>query len=171
MSNMLDIKDAIKSQYHAALSMLQQSVEKCPETVWFDEKPVNPYWQVAFHVLFYTHLYLQPSEDSFLQWSKHRGQSQFLGDRVPWPPHGKPEIGEPYNQADILEYLTFCREEVAQQVDALDLAAESGFAWLPFNKLELQFYNIRHIMQHTGELSGRLFEHEGVEINWVGMQH
>jgi len=27
----------------------------------------------------------------------------------------------------------------------------SGFDWLPFDKLELQFYNIRHIMQHTGE--------------------
>jgi hypothetical protein len=170
MSSDLNILGAIKSQYHAALSMLQQSIENCPEPLWFDTEPANKYWQVAFHVLFYTHLYLQPDESEFLQWPKHRDQSQFLGDRVPWAPDEKPKIGEPYTQTEVLEYLVFCRDEVDRQVDALDLAAESGFEWLPFNKLELQIYNIRHIMQHTGELSGRLFEHEGIEINWVGMQ-
>lgn len=170
MIDKLTTNQAIISQYHAALSMLQQSIENCPESLWFDPTARNKYWQVAFHVLFYTHLYLQPSGDGFEQWSKHRGQSEFLGDRVPWSPDDKPEIGEPYTQAEILEYLAFCREEVDSQVNALDLAAESGFEWLPFNKLELQFYNIRHIMQHTGELSGRLFEQKGIEINWVGMQ-
>jgi hypothetical protein len=161
MSDELNIKGAIESQYHAALSMLQQSIKNCPEHVWFDAKPVNKYWQVAFHVLFYTHLYLQPSESVFARWSKHRGESQSLG---------KPSSVEPYTQADMLEYLVFCREQVDQQVPVLDLAGASGFHWLPFNKLELQFYNIRHIMQHTGELSGRLFEQEGIEINWVGMK-
>jgi len=161
MNDELNIKGAIQSQYHAALSMLQQSIENCPEALWFDSEPANKYWQVTFHVLFYTHLYLQPSESVFVRWSKHRGESQSLG---------KPESFEPYTQADMLEYLAFCRGQVDQQVAVLDLAGESGFPWLPFNKLEVQFYNIRHIMQHTGELSGRLFEHEGIEINWVGMQ-
>ena len=166
----LAIQQAIKSQYHAALSMLQQSVENCPESLWFDTQQKNKYWQVAFHVLFYTHLYLGPTEEQFESWPKHRDQSEFLGDRIPWAPDEKPKIGEPYTQAEILEYLAFCREEVDIQVTQLDLEAASGFEWLPFNKLELQFYNIRHIMQHTGELSGRLLEQEGIEINWVGKQ-
>ena len=54
-------------------------------------------------------------------------------------------------------------------VDALDLQAESGFDWLPFNKLELQFYNIRHIQQHTGELCERLGTVGDIEVDWVGM--
>ncbi|MBE2223208.1 MAG: hypothetical protein IAF02_16820 [Anaerolineae bacterium] len=161
MNDALNIKDAIHSQYHAALSMLEQSIANCPEHLWYDDKPVNKYWQVAFHALFYTHLYLQPSESVFTRWPKHREASQSLG---------KPESVEPYTQAEILEYLAFCREQVDQQVAVLDVAADSGFDWLPFNKLELQFYNMRHIMEHTGELSGRLFEHEGIEINWVGKQ-
>jgi hypothetical protein len=45
--------------------------------------------------------------------------------------------------------------------------AESGFHWLPFNKLELQFYNIRHLQQHVGELSEQLSDKTGLEIRWV----
>ena len=53
-------------------------------------------------------------------------------------------------------------------MDALDLEAESGFYWLPFNKLELQFYNIRHLTLHTGELAERLWAVAGEETRWVG---
>lgn len=70
----------------------------------------------------------------------------------------------------MLSYLADCLEQVEIQVDAMDLTAESGFDWLPFNKLELQFYNIRHVQQHTGELSERLGAHGEVEVGWVGMK-
>ena len=52
---------------------------------------------------------------------------------------------------------------------AMDLEAEAGFYWLPFDKLELQIYNIRHIHQHTGELCERLGAQGGIEVGWVGM--
>jgi hypothetical protein len=162
MKSELKITDVIQSQYHAALSMLQQSIENCPESLWTDPEPVNTYWQVAFHALFYVHLYLQPTEEAFRPWPKFRDQ--------PETSLSEPELGEPLTQAEVLEYLAFCRGEVDRLVGTLDLAGASGFSWLPFNKLELQFYNMRHVMQHTGELSGRLFEQEGIEINWVGMK-
>jgi len=53
-------------------------------------------------------------------------------------------------------------------VNRMDLEAESGFHWLPFDKLELQFYNIRHVQQHTGELSERLGAKGEIEVRWVG---
>ena len=52
---------------------------------------------------------------------------------------------------------------------ALDLSAASGFSWLPFDKLELQIYNIRHLQQHVGDLSTFLMTEVNLEINWVGM--
>ena len=70
----------------------------------------------------------------------------------------------------MLEYFDICLDQVDEKVDALDLEGESGFYWLPFNKLELQFYNIRHIMQHAGELCERLGAHGEVEVGWVGMR-
>jgi hypothetical protein len=156
----------IKSQYHAALSMLQQVVANCPDAVWLSVHPTMGFWRVAFHALFYTHLYLQPAEKDFAPWRKHRDESQYLGP-LPWPPHDEPRVGEPYSREEVLEYLDFVRTQVDDRVDQFDLAGESGFFWLPFSKLELQMYNIRHVQQHTGELSQRLAE-SGVEIDWVG---
>ena len=51
----------------------------------------------------------------------------------------------------------------------MNLEAESGFDWLAFNKLELQFYNIRHLQQHVGELCERLGMGK-VDVDWVGMK-
>ena len=90
---------------------------------------------------------------------------------LPAPPHRQPEIGEPFTKEEILAYLDMCQHEVNEKTRELDLDAESGFEWLPFNKLELQFYNIRHLQQHTGELMERLGTRANIEVNWVGRVH
>jgi hypothetical protein len=163
----MDIKAVIKSQYLASLEMLHKAVVQCPDSMWDDHAYKNRFWHLAYHVLFYTHLYLAPTEEQFVPWVKHREHYPFLG-ALPWPPHDEPQIDQPYVREDILEYLEFCRGEVERQVTALNLDAESGFYWLPFDKLELQFYNIRHLQQHTGELCERLGTQAGIDVDWVG---
>jgi len=165
----MNIKAVIESQYHASLEMLKGAIVKCPEALWDDPACQNKFWHIAYHALFYTHLYLQPSESDFVPWAKHRDQYQFMGP-LPWPPHQEPEIGAPYPKEAVLEYLDLCRQEAEEKVAALNLEAESGFSWLPFGKLELQFYNIRHLQQHTGELCERLGETENIQVDWVGMK-
>ena len=152
----MNVKESIKSQYRASLAMLRQAVEGCSEAMWLDHSYVNASWNISYHVLFYTHLYLSPSEDAFKAWVKHKLYYHEFGR---WP--------EPYSRAQVLEYLAICLEQVDAQVDAMELDAPSGFAWLPFNKLELQFYNIRHIMLHTGELCERLGSRGEVAFTWV----
>jgi hypothetical protein len=154
-------KPAIQSQYKAALAMLRQAIEKCPEALWVDASYQNPFWRVAYHVLIYTHFYLSPSEDDFTPWEKYQKDLQLLGQDIPG--------ARTYSRAEVLDYLALVLDEVDSQVPALDMAAESGFHWLPFNKLELQFYNIRHVQQHTGELCERLGGHGEIEVGWVGM--
>jgi hypothetical protein len=156
------IKEAITSQYHASLEMLRQAIEECPESLWYSVEYQNQFWQVAYHALFYAHLYLQPSERDFIPWDRHREEFRSLR-RSEEGPEGR----EPYSKEEILEYHKLCREQVEEQITALDLDAESGFDWLPFDKLELQFYNIRHIQQHTGELCERLGATGTVEVGWV----
>ena len=91
---------------------------------------------------------------------------------LPWPPYNQPKIGEPYSKAEVLEYLGFCQGQVALILPELNLESdESGFSWLPFNKLELQFYNIRHLQQHIGELCERLGTKARIDVDWVGMVH
>ena len=159
----MSVKQAIKSQYYAALEMLNQAIEACPESLWDDPGYESPFWHIAYHVLFYTHLYLQPTEQDFRPWEKQQDGYRSLASV-------KESEGEPYSKEDLLAYLQLCRGQVEEQVTAVDLQDESGFHWLPFDKLELQFYNIRHIQQHTGELYERLGAAGGPELRWVGMK-
>jgi hypothetical protein len=155
-------KEAIESQYHASLEMLKQAILHCPDALWESGDYKNPFWHIAYHVLFYTHFYLHPSEGEYVPWEKRVGDYTSLEN-----PHDQGQAV--YEKADLLEYLELINRQVSEQIDAMDLQAESGFYWLPFDKLELQLYNIRHITLHTGELCERLGATGDVEIGWVGM--
>ena len=154
------VKEAIKSQYRASLAMLRQAIELCPDGLWEDASYANPFWRVAYHAIFYTHLYLHATHDDIVPWEKHQEGMRLLGPSAP-------EV-KTYSKAEVLDYLAFCLAGMEEQVDALDQEAESGFDWIPFGKLELQFYNIRHVQQHTGELCERLGAHGEIEVKWVG---
>jgi hypothetical protein len=166
----MNLQEVIVSQYQASLEMLKQTITRCPESLWNAPGDKTKFWHIAYHALFYTHLYLQDSEQTFTPWINHREEYQFLGP-LPWPPHAPPRIGEPYDRDSVLEYLAFCQRQVAERVPQLNLEAASGFDWLPFGKLELQIYTIRHIQQHAGELMERLGTRADVEVDWVGMKH
>ena len=164
----MDTIEIIQSQYHAALEMLKQAITLCPDELWNEETHENRFWHISYHVLFYTHLYLQDREEDFVPWSKHQDESQFLG-LLPWPPHAEPKAAEPYSKEAVLEYLELSRNGVDDRVTSLDLDAPSGFPWLPFGKMELQLYNLRHIQHHVGQLADRLRTEKGISIDWVGM--
>jgi hypothetical protein len=161
-------KAVITSQYMAALEMLAQAITQCPQEFWADPVDQNQFWHVAYHALFYTHLYLQPTVDDFRPWEKHLAGLQSF-DKLS-ELSGEDEENElPLSKGDLLAYLDFCRQVVRERVSDTNLKAESGFDWIPFDKLQLQFYNIRHIQHHTGELYERLGTRAGIEVRWVGM--
>jgi hypothetical protein len=155
----MDTHTVIRSQYHATLDMLEEAIRVCPKALWTDSSHTNAFWRVAYHTVFFTHLYLSESLAGFVPWSKGRPKVESLGV--------KSDVGEPYSVGELLEYLAFCRRQVDDKVPALDLETASGFEWLPMNKLELQFYNIRHTQHHTGQLSERLRTAADVGLRWV----
>ena len=141
----------IQSQYLAALAMLKQVIVMCPEALWNAPGNQDEFWKKSYHTLFYAHLYLQVDEKDFIPWEKHHD----------------PDGDVPFIKDEVLEYLSFVEKQVANRIPDTNLEAESGFHWLPFDKLELQFYNIRHIQQHTGDLYERLGTQENIELHWV----
>ena len=147
--------EVIQSQYLAALAMLKQVIVKCPETLWNVPGNQDEFWKKSHHTLFYVHLYLQNAEKDF----------------VPWEKHHDPDGGVPFTKDEVLGYLAFVEKQVVEQVPVTDMEAESGFYWYPVNKLELQFINIRHIQQHTGELYERLGTLENMDLGWEGFSH
>jgi hypothetical protein len=161
----------LKNQYHAALRMLREAIEQCPEYTWYDDQPVNAFWQIAYHTLFFTHLYLQPNEAAFRPWERHQADVQNPdGIGGPDNPDSKlPNIPKPYSKTDCLAYWSICDAMVDDAVDALDLqSSESGFHWYPISKLEHQIVNIRHVQHHTAQLADRLRAAAGIGIRWVG---
>jgi hypothetical protein len=145
--------------------MLKQAIEKCPEALWNHPDDKTKFWQIAYHALFYVHLYLQKNLDDFRPWGKHKEKAESLGPR-----DGQAEPLQLYSPVDVLEYLALCQQEIDEKTAQLEPEAESGFYWLPMSKLELQFYNIRHLQQHTGEVMERLGTRAGVEVDWVGIK-
>jgi len=147
----------IQSQFLAALEMLRRVVVQCPDTIWDDRTYRNVFWRVVYHALFYTHLYLCPDGKDFVKWEKHKDEY-----------HRLEPGGEAYSKAEILEYCELIRQQIPGLVAAAELDAPSGFSWLPFNRLETHFYNIRHLQQHIGELSERLGVAAHIDVEWVG---
>lgn len=164
----MDVAKTVASQFHATLSMMEQTVSTCPDEMWDEPGQANPFWRVAYHALFYVDLYLQPSEEELTLWEGCREGYQFLGP-TPWPPHEQPAADQPFSRDDVLAYVEYCRALVDRTVPATDLDAPSGFHWLPFDKMELQIYNIRHLQQHVGDLSTLLLTQANLKIDWVGM--
>ena len=56
-------RSAIRQQFHAAMDMLANAIDACPNTVWFDQGR-HEFWYLAFHTLFWVDLYLSEEDAS-----------------------------------------------------------------------------------------------------------
>jgi hypothetical protein len=159
----MTLQAILKSQYHASLSMLLEAIDSFPVSLWTSDTYTNPCWQVAYHTLYYTHLYLQPDESTFTPWEHHRPDHHRFGPRTD-------SAGplQPYAVADLSAYGRYCDALVDSALDRLDLTARSsGFSSYPMPKLEHQLVNLRHIHHHTGQLADRLRQVSCKGVSWV----
>jgi hypothetical protein len=164
------VRKTLTHQYGAALKMLAGCVKGCTADHWEQAVGKFPFWHVAYHVLFYTDLYLSKNEAEFRPQGFYRPDYQVMGSQA-WPPYRKVLADQPYDKPTIRLYVQTCMAKAAKTVAAeteASLAGESGFPWLPFPRLELHLYNIRHIQHHTGQLAAflRRAGHKGA--GWVG---
>jgi len=159
------LKTVINSQYSASLKMLGNAIDLCEEDLWENKAYHNQFWQIAYHTLFFTDLYLSGCETTFVPWKKHRDDLQHL--KCMFGTKGG-SVVPAYEKTEVFEYMEICmkkREPALYHLRAID---PSGFHWLPFSKLELQFYNIRHIQHHAAQLIERIREVYGRDVQWCG---
>ena len=100
----MELRQALKEQYHAGLAMLAECVEKCPEDVWRSGEHERPFWGIAFHAVFYTHQYLVQNEAAFQPWPGQRENRLPEGDDF-------------YQRTEILDYIRFVDELIDPTVD------------------------------------------------------
>jgi hypothetical protein len=160
----MEVKRALEGQYRAAFAMIRQCFEKCPDEVWAAGKHPRAFWRIAYHTLFYTHLYLMPNEAAFQPWEKHVAHARILWDD---DETGVPPTDLLYSQGDLLDYLTHIENHLSGWLAVLDLdSQESGFSWYNIPKLDLQFVNLRHVGIHLGQLQELLYAVD-IDLDWV----
>lgn len=142
--------------------MLRETIEKCPEETWIGGNYPRNFWRIAYHALFYTHLYAMPGEHDFISWEHHVDCTNL------WHDAEKPEVN-PCTKELVLEYLSFIDQNIEFWVNRLDLDSdESGFHWYPnLPKLDHQLVNLRHLATHAGQLSELVMHSGEQEIQWV----
>ena len=147
--------DVVSSQIRAALKMLRSTIEACPDALWDREADHNAFWVLAYHTLYFAHLYLSSSEEAFVPFEREvSGRPGYgktdLGDWTELQP------GDTYAKEDVLAYCDHVDSLVAGLVQGTPFDAASGFHWLPFTRGEAHLYNLRHIQHHAGQLAERL---------------
>ena len=171
--------------------MLRECIEICPGDLWGAPNPAvaptegtrvlysaiaeRPFWRIAFHNAFFTHLYLGQNESSFQVPPPSLGvrtRKDFeLMWEPPWSvePYDLPTGAEPISKSDLVAYVAYIGGLVDSTVDALDLdSSDSGFPWYKSTtKLSHELMNIRHFKVHVGQLS-ELLMMRGIDIHCVG---
>ena len=163
------IRSALAGQFGSALRMFRDCIDQCDGGAWLAPVGKYPFWQVGYHALFVTDLYLARAEAEFVPQPFHRDGYDELGP-PPWAPGKTVVIDRPYDKATLLGYADLCRAKARRTLeDESDqvLAGPSGFDWLKFPRLELHLYNVRHLQHHTGQLAAALRRERGQGVKWA----
>lgn len=169
------LRPILKSQYRSSLAMLQDAVEKFPESHWLrtSDHP-NAAWQIAYHTLFFLEYYAQRDEHNFAPWLTHGVETQ-VPDSIPGPPDPEsklPLIPDPFTIEQILSYCHHCNSMIDEWIDRMDLLSpNSGFHWYKISKLEHQLINIRHTQHGAAQLADRLRTIADLGVKWAGHRH
>ncbi len=148
-------------QFGAALDMLGNAIEACPDLLWGDRTREPQFWYVAYHTLFWLDLYLDEAPEAFAP------PPPFTLDEL--DPSGKlPE--RVYAKRELLDYLDHGRRKCHAALAAMTDERAGGryrFGSLDLAVGELQLYNLRHVQHHAGQLHLLLRQVASAAPRWV----
>jgi hypothetical protein len=150
-------------QFGAAIDMLDNALLACPDELWGDRSEKPEFWYVVFHTLFFLDLYLSGSSEGFAP------PAPFTMDELD-PAGVLPE--RVYPKDELHPYLKHCRQKCRATIEALtdERAVQVARFWdwnWEISFLELLLYNMRHVQEHSAQLSLILGQKIGWEAPWV----
>jgi len=147
----------LESQYKPSLGMLRTAIEKSTNDELYSSEYSNPTWQIAYHTIWATKLYLGANYESYVPYSNAIGEAESLGGAESWEnaDEGVSVVGQ-NTWEELVSFIESFVNGLTENLESLPLNGQSGFEWYAFSRLELHLMNIRHIQHHTGELIERL---------------
>lgn len=157
-----NFNEILWKQFGAAIDMLENAIQSCDEETWYAN---DTFWYPAYHTLFYLDYYLSAEPDTFAPPSPF-GFSEFdpkgiLPERV-------------YTKPELLQYVAYNRNKLAHVVLGFDDEyATKRFKndYRDYSLLEMQFYNLRHVQHHVGQLNLLLRQSIDDAPKWVSQTH
>ena len=147
-------------QFGAAIDMLENAIQACPETLWSEAERRPEFWRMAYHTLFWLDVYLAGSFEGFAP-PAPIGMEE-------WDPSSA--AARPYTQAELLGYLRHGRSRCRARIEGLDEVSARQpcrFEWDEFSLAELLVYNMRHVQHHAAQLNLILRQATGSAPDWV----
>lgn len=153
-------RSAIRQQFHAAIDMLANAIQACPDSVWSGQGP-RAFWYLAFHTLFFLDLYLSEKDEPQFRPPPPFGLSE-LEDEVP------PE--RVYEEDELLGYLEHCRKRLDTVMAGMTETWAVSPCPIPYRDMsngELLLYNMRHVQHHAAQLNLLLRQTTNSAPRWV----
>jgi hypothetical protein len=169
------VRTALWQQFGAAIDMLENALLACPDTLWHGHlwgDPSDPslppgfaaFWYIAYHTLFWLDLHLTNSLEGFAP------PTPFTLSELD-PAGVLPE--RPYTRDELHAYLVHLRKKCQTTITELSDEQAHQQVDLPWRRkpsyLELLLYTMRHVQEHTAQLSLFLGQH-GIPdetLGWV----
>jgi hypothetical protein len=162
-------KEILWRQFGAAIDMLENAMNACPDELWGDpsRRPewnadgVVGFWYLAYHPLFYLDLYLSGTMEGF------HPPAPFTLDEA--DPAGV-LLEKPYTKVELQAYFQHCRSKCRATISDLtvaDLDRICTFSWGSMTFAELLLDNMRHVQHHAAQLNLLLRQNTSSAPGWV----
>ena len=153
-------KAVVLRQFEAALDMLNNAIDACPDAVWF-EQGQHLFWYLAYHTIFWTDLYLSGEGEVHFSPPSPFGLTELDEGAFPDRAYGKDELST---------YLRHCRKRpnvVVAEMDEKRIAEPCPVTYRDMSNGELLLYNLRHVQHHAAQLNMLLRQRIDFAPRWV----
>ncbi len=152
--------DICRDNYSAVIKMLREAIEGCPAELWAERTDEPPFWQQAYHAVWYLDFYLSDTPKSFQGPALAEEGTQNLetasGTIIP-------------SQEQIIKYLEQVNQKcgrVLKEAASRPLDAKNAFWWTGPTYAHRLIYNMRHAQDHVSALRSMLTRKKGKSLSW-----
>lgn len=152
--------DICRDSYSAIIGMLREAIEGCSAELWAERSDEPPFWQQAYHTLWYLDFYLSNAPRSFQGPTLAQERAQNLdvqsGTVIP-------------SREQILQYLEQVNAKcgrVLAETASQPLDGENVFHWTGPTYAHRLIYNMRHAQDHVSALRSMLTRKKGKSPPW-----
>ncbi len=156
-----DLKTVVWQQFGAAIDMLENAMQACPNELWNDRTRQPEFWQLAYHTLYWLDFYLSEEAGSSFAPPAPLTLDEMDPDAV---------AERPYTKDELQNYLEIGRERCRSFIAGLnDQRASEQIALGSFagSRLESLLYNLRHVQHHAAQLNLILRQQINTAPRWV----